>query len=148
MALIQCIECGKNISDSTDECIHCGKKLDDETYNEINPSDLIYEFRQNYNSRTDYESNTTGMGVSNIVASSFKFILEAIFVILFIAGLFFIHILTPDEYREDSSTFILVIMIYYCVLVLLFGTTFLIINTADAIKGINKSLRNIANRLN
>jgi hypothetical protein len=162
MALIQCVECGKNISDTTDECIHCGMKINltpDELIrehksnksNELNPSDLIHEFKHNYNSRTDYESNTTGMGVSNIVASSFKFILEVIFVILFIAGFIVIHNihkLTPEEYRQDWKTFILVVLIYYCMLVLLFGATFLMINTADAIKGINKSLRNIANRLN
>ena len=27
MALIQCIECKKEISDTRDECIHCGMKI-------------------------------------------------------------------------------------------------------------------------
>jgi hypothetical protein len=155
MALISCKECGKNISDTTDECVHCGMKTNltpDELIgehksnksNELNPSDLIHEFKQNYNSRTDYESNTTGMGVSSIVASSFKTILEVIFIFLSLFGLLIIAKFFPGS----NDTKIMYIVLYYCALVLIFGFTFLIINTADAIKGINKSLRNIANRLN
>ncbi len=121
MALIQCIECGKNISDTTDECIHCGKKLDDETFN---------------------ESDTT-MNISEIVASGLRPMLEVIFGSLLTVG--FIFLVVDEEYSIFAK--IVAIVIYYSVLVLIFGLTFLIINTSKTINEMNMTLEDILNRM-
>jgi uncharacterized membrane protein YvbJ len=142
MALIQCTECGKNISDTTDECIHCGIRIKNDKFDEINQSDLINEFELHHRSRESNESDTK-INISEIVASGLKPILEAIFVFLLIIGLIFIWVYTEYE----TLTKITAIVIYYSILVLTFGLTFLIINTSKTIYEINILLEDILNRI-
>ena len=83
MALINCPECGKEISDQSQMCIHCGYPIVEHqptnseyicTINEI-PYDLSYEFSQIQNAKNNkahrlaYDSTTNDI-VNNICAKT------------------------------------------------------------------------------
>ena len=54
MSLINCPECGKEISDKSETCIHCGYPLSERNMCYINGTkyDLSFVFKYKYNERT------------------------------------------------------------------------------------------------